>query len=423
MLFTILDVFTTLYQSVLFVWICQETVPKNRKLLKTKRFLFFIVLVVDILVFTHIDLPILSANLLMIISVLIISMFFYPKAIINVALGITTMDSLFVIISIILISIYKNITPYLNTELSADVQMLLFLFIPVWLLYFVIILFRKYLFNGILYLRQYSNLTITLGLCNVGIILLDTYRVNIQFQGLGVVVQALLYCIAFLTFIFSLIYFSKINNKSKEIELLNDSLNEKILELRKIKHDYGSEISSLYGLYKLEEMDKLEELFKSIIGRNQSFNIGVNVEIKASALVQTIFNELIPKGIDLIVSDDGNYDDIVISDNQLLKIISNIIRNSVDALENIKQPIIKFNSYDGYNNVNIIIINNGPKIPDEIKNKIFDAGFSTKKTSKEYRGYGLSIIKDILSQNNGKISIRSDEKWTRFIIQIPKKII
>ncbi|WP_461207267.1 sensor histidine kinase [Clostridium sp. DL1XJH146] len=422
MLLIILDVFTTLYQSLLLVWVCQETIPKDRKLTNTKKRLFFYVLAIDILIFTHIDLSILSSNLLMMFSVLIVAMFFYPKAIGIVELAMSTTYVLCAMISAIIISVFKSITFSFNVGLNSEIQLLLFVFIPVWILYFVIILFRKALFNGILYLRQYNNLTITIVLFNIGVIIIDTYRTNIQFEGVGLIFQVMIYCVGLLTLIFALMYFSKINSKSKEIEILNKSLNEKILELRKIKHDYGSEISSLYGLYKLNRMDKMEELFKEIIDRNQSFNTGVNVEIKASTLVQSIFNELVPNGIDIIVSDNGNYEDVTISTNDLLKIISNIIRNSVDALENTKNPLIKFNSYDGYNILNIIIINNGPKIPDEIKLKIFEAGFSTKETERDYRGYGLSIIKDILNKNNGNINIQSDENWTRFIIQIPKKI-
>lgn len=47
------------------------------------------------------------------------------------------------------------------------------------------------------------------------------------------------------------IYFVKIEKNSKEINELNKCLEKKINELQKVKHDYGSQLSYLYGLYRI----------------------------------------------------------------------------------------------------------------------------------------------------------------------------
>lgn len=82
---------------------------------------------------------------------------------------------------------------------------------------------------------------------------------------------------------------------------------------------------------------------------------------------------------------------------------------------------MKYKSYNSYDDIIISISNNGPEIPEDIRSNIFKEGFSTKDNKTGDRGYGLSIVKDIINSCNGKISISSDKEWTSFNITIPNK--
>lgn len=95
----------------------------------------------------------------------------------------------------------------------------------------------------------------------------------------------------------------------------------------------------------------------------------------------------------------------------------------MDILKDIDNPIIKLKSYNGHNGVSIAISNNGPKIPDDIKEKMFNSGFTTKDNQNGDRGYGLSIVKDIINSCNGEIAIESDKEWTTFRFLIPNKVV
>lgn len=64
----------------------------------------------------------------------------------------------------------------------------------------------------------------------------------------------------FLAFIIK--YFANIKKKSDQIFKLNEALEEKNSELRKIKHDYGAQISYLYGLCLMERFDDLKKISK-----------------------------------------------------------------------------------------------------------------------------------------------------------------
>ena len=56
--------------------------------------------------------------------------------------------------------------------------------------------------------------------------------------------------------------------------------------------------------------------------------------------------------------------------------------------------------------INIIVKNNGNKIDEKLKEKIFIRGFSTKGN---FRGLGLYNINNIISSLNGDLKLTSDE--------------
>ncbi|MCP5106663.1 MAG: hypothetical protein GY950_24985, partial [bacterium] len=61
---------------------------------------------------------------------------------------------------------------------------------------------------------------------------------------------------------------------------------------------------------------------------------------------------------------------------------------------------------------------NGPGIPDEIKEKIFKPFFTTKNTG---TGLGLAMVKRVVEAHAGNIFLNSGAEGTLFIIEIPLK--
>jgi signal transduction histidine kinase len=67
----------------------------------------------------------------------------------------------------------------------------------------------------------------------------------------------------------------------------------------------------------------------------------------------------------------------------------------------------------------IAITDNGPGIPDEIKDKIFQPFFTTKDTGKG-TGLGLSLAYDIVKAHGGEIIVESKSNvGTTFVIKLP----
>ena len=217
------------------------------------------------------------------------------------------------------------------------------------------------------------------------------------------------------------IYFSNIEKKSNQVLIANSFLEKKNEELKKIKHDYGSQISYLYGLHLMKKYDKLGYALKNIINDNSAISSEVDVINKPNSSIADIVYGIEHKGINIIINDEINFDDVNISEIDYQRVISNILRNAVTALNG--KGIIEVTTYYAIRSVIVQIKNNGPKIDESIIDKIFDTGFTTKENQNKENGFGLSITKEIIERNNGSISVKSNDSFTEFKIKFPKREI
>lgn len=134
----------------------------------------------------------------------------------------------------------------------------------------------------------------------------------------------------FLFFIINSIYFSSIKKESNNIKILNEKLKKNNNDLRKIKHDYGAEISYLYGLYLMKKKEKLGEALKNIIENNNM--VRHNMKINKNKAISEILKLNINSDRSIFIDNDIDMDLIKISDEDLSIILNNII-TSVDENE------------------------------------------------------------------------------------------
>ncbi|WP_242841814.1 sensor histidine kinase [Clostridium beijerinckii] len=221
----------------------------------------------------------------------------------------------------------------------------------------------------------------------------------------------------FLAFIIK--YFANIKKKSDQIFKLNKALEEKNSELRKIKHDYGAQISYLYGLCLMERFDDLKKSLKDIINKNDSTPTAVEVSENRNSILSLALKPAIDMGIHVIIEENCDFSLVSITEMEFYRIASNIVNNAIKAMNG--KGIIIAKAYEYLGNVIVRIENNGPKIPEQHLQSIFKVGFTTKENSDKNHGYGLSIVKDLVENYNGKIYVKSSDVVTEFKIVFPIK--
>lgn len=102
--------------------------------------------------------------------------------------------------------------------------------------------------------------------------------------------------------------------------------------------------------------------------------------------------------------------------HQIQQIITNLILNSLEAIDQEGSVTIKTFQSDG-NRIKISITDSGIGIVEEEKSKIFQPFYSTKETG---TGMGLAICRSIINNHKGEISVDSElGMGTTFTITIP----
>ncbi|NBB77200.1 MAG: GAF domain-containing protein, partial [Bacteroidetes bacterium] len=153
----------------------------------------------------------------------------------------------------------------------------------------------------------------------------------------------------------------------------------------------------------------------------------------------------VPINVDIDLQLDNSVGDVPLIAEDFSRVIVNLCNNAFDAMrektssyakasedneqgadkdltgfENLSglddyQPKLTVRTQQKHNNVTIEVEDNGPGIPDEMKDKIMQPFFTTKKGT-EGTGLGLSITNDIIKAHGGVLNVKSDRNGTTFSI-------
>lgn len=409
-----MDTINNVIQSIIFVVAANYCVSEENK----KNRVQTIALVISLWLVITLTTSLLGNSSLSILIIhieglLLFMILFHKKDKLGATVGFSIAYLIIGIAVIIFFSIFIFLTN--NTNMNVTYANILVMYLPQFIVSYLVLRNMKFIYKINLTIKSRISSIITLLIITlvldfiVSFLFIYNDKDNPFFKGIIFLLLG--------AFIISLtLYFASIDKKSNEILSLNIELERKINELKKIKHDYGSQISYLYGSYLMKDYEKLGELLKGII---DGHDISSQVKVVSSelSLISQIVNSTNLKEVDVFIKENAELEDTNVSELDLQKIISNIIRNSIDALDGKGLLIIK--SYYSYNNIIINIQNNGPEINKDIIEKIFEEGFSTKENKNGDNGFGLYIVKEIIDKYCGSISVNSDQNLTTFTIKLP----
>jgi two-component system, NtrC family, C4-dicarboxylate transport sensor histidine kinase DctB len=126
-----------------------------------------------------------------------------------------------------------------------------------------------------------------------------------------------------------------------------------------------------------------------------------------------------------------SYNDLLLKNNRsptLVKanplkldlVLSNIVKNALDASEKNASPRIEVTIEKKDHHVFISITDNGGGVDESIMNKLFSPYFTTKEVGKGL-GLGLSITYEIIQEYNGDIAVNNTKEGACFTISLPIK--
>ncbi|MBN1213682.1 MAG: GHKL domain-containing protein [candidate division Zixibacteria bacterium] len=136
--------------------------------------------------------------------------------------------------------------------------------------------------------------------------------------------------------------------------------------------------------------------------------------------VSEIFNRVVPlmkeqldsNGIQLTINIEPDSLELTADPDLIEQVLINLIMNAIQALRNRDDGEIELQSrLNEHDRVIIAVTDNGPGIPEDIRDRIFTPFYTTKKTGS---GIGLSLSRQIMRLHKGNITFQSvpDEKTT-----------
>jgi two-component system NtrC family sensor kinase len=170
----------------------------------------------------------------------------------------------------------------------------------------------------------------------------------------------------------------------------------------------------------LSEIQRLSEMLRNMLSFSKPEE-EKRRPIKVDELVEGILlmmeKQMRESTIQVETFFDPDIPEIMASTNQMRQVMLNIIKNAKEAMP--KGGTLSVRTTRGEGKVLIHIRDTGIGIPEEIRDKIFEAFFTTKQKVKGV-GLGLSVCYGIIKDHGGEIKVESEEgKGTTFMISLP----
>ncbi|WP_396588355.1 nitrogen regulation protein NR(II) [Bermanella sp. R86510] len=182
----------------------------------------------------------------------------------------------------------------------------------------------------------------------------------------------------------------------------------------------------------INEVDRLRNLVDKMLGPNKLLEREDTNIHEVLERVRSLINVEADGQIELRRDYDPSIPEFLADKEQLIQVVLNITRNAMQALlneQNSQQPKIILRTRTvrqftiGHTKhrlvLHISIIDNGPGIPESIRESLF---FPMVSGRAEGTGLGLSIAQSIINQHQGIIECESHAGSTRFSIYLPLEL-
>ena len=208
-----------------------------------------------------------------------------------------------------------------------------------------------------------------------------------------------------------------VHELSQPLSAMNSSITA--AELKVKKDDWTGAVRSISRLAPLsEKMNNVIKLLKYF-----SYEDGEDIQRQDLALlikqsINLYQDKLKETKVSINLENLPSLVTVKINPLKLDLVLTNIIQNAIDAMQQCEQPIITIAMVSIYNKAIITIEDQGDGINSRVMGQLFDPYFTTKDIGKGL-GLGLSICYEIIQEYHGSIVAENRLQGARFTITLP----
>lgn len=189
---------------------------------------------------------------------------------------------------------------------------------------------------------------------------------------------------------------------------------EELIEL--IKQFSGAKRNITHIQYSIRNIVRIVRALKQYSHLDQAENQESDIREGLDTTLIIMGNQL-KHGIE-IIKNFKEIPSIPCNPDELNQVWTNLIQNAVHAMK--EEGTLIINVFQEDRDIVIEITDNGPGIPPQIQEKVWDPFFTTKDQG-QGSGLGLGIVKGIIEKHKGKISLYSVPGQTTFRVSLPAK--
>lgn len=188
--------------------------------------------------------------------------------------------------------------------------------------------------------------------------------------------------------------------------------------LRAQRHDFRNHLQVIGGLLEMGESDEAAKYIDRVYGSVGALSAQLRTASPAvNALLRVKMAEAQKRGVAMDVIVRSAWEGLPAQGWEMCRVLGNLIDNAMDALKDTPSPRVTVTLGEELRALIFSVENNGPEIPMEIREKIFQPGFTTKGGE---RGQGLAIVREIIAGYGGELTLESDENHTAFCGRLPR---
>ena len=188
--------------------------------------------------------------------------------------------------------------------------------------------------------------------------------------------------------------------------------------LRAQRHDFRNHLQVIGGLLEMGESDEAAKYIDRVYGSVGALSAQLRTASPAvNALLRVNTAEAQKRGVAMDVIVRSAWEGMPAQGWDMCRVLGNLIDNAMDALKDTPSPRVTVTLGEERRALIFSVENNGPEIPMEIREKIFQPGFTTKGGE---RGQGLAIVREIIAGYGGELTLESDENHTAFCGRLPR---
>ncbi|MDK2984527.1 MAG: hypothetical protein PWQ96_169 [Clostridia bacterium] len=198
-----------------------------------------------------------------------------------------------------------------------------------------------------------------------------------------------------------------------------DKLESTLRLIRSQRHDIVNHLQTIYALLQLGDSHRAKKYVDEIqLVTNSSNQIARLDQPEVAAFLQSKLGQATARQISFHLEILTDLKECEVKGHFLIVILGNLLDNAFEAVEDlpIAERLVELEISEEEDCYQLIVTNAGPSIEENLQEKIFAAGYSTKEPG---RGYGLSIVRETVLNYGGNIEVKNNP--TAFIVTLPKK--